>query len=261
MSIAAINTATSIVTNIVWDDMNKDVEAVTKNTVINSLTSDVAGIPFRNKRVLFQLQQADPDLKLVAQLKVTGDLPSKENANKIINKILRECCLNKDGLVIAKTFDHRTMREMEKIVIPQTYLHSVLSLLHSKLLHPSVNQLNTVFDKYSAKIIKLIKENCDICVGLTTLPKEFQLLEANNSPSHPGSHFNIDILRRSSQKIMVCTGMFSGFTTASFISSESKESIEPSFILLKTPIIHSPSVQIRTDKAPAFKSIAANPSQ
>ena len=45
MSIAAIHTATSTVTNIVWDDMNKDVEAVTKNTVINSLTSDVAGIP------------------------------------------------------------------------------------------------------------------------------------------------------------------------------------------------------------------------
>ena len=69
---------------------------------------------------------------------------------------------------------------------------------------------------------------------------------------------NVDIICRASQKVLVCTDMFSASTTAVIVPAETREALEHGLVQVITPIRHSPSILVRADKAPAFKSLAKN---
>ena len=58
---------------------------------------------------------------------------------------------------------------------------------------------------------------------------------------------NVDILYRSSQKIIVCTDMFLMFTTASFVPGETREHLEQALIKIITTIRNSSHILVRTD--------------
>ena len=99
-----------------------------------------------------------------------------------------------------------------------------------------------------------------MCISIASLPKAIHQFSPNSMPSHPGSHMNVDVIRRSNQKIIVCADMFSSFTTAAIINGETRENLEHALISIVTPIRNAPKILIRTDNAPAFKSLVVNPS-
>ena len=72
---------------------------------------------------------------------------------------------------------------------------------------------------------------------------------------------NVDIICRAAQKIAVCTDIFSLFTTASFITEETRDSLEQALIRLITPIRNAPTVLVRVDNAPAFKRLTKTSSR
>ena len=165
---------------------------------------------------------------------------SKRTKNRILNRLMKECQVSKQGILVASMFDHNTMRHIEKIVVPQTYIYSILTILHNKLMHPSPHQLVKTFEKYffapnSQKIAAELKEKCDTCITTSRIP-QINYFQPNNVPEHLSSHLKIDIIYRASQKIAVCTDMFSLFTTASFITNESREILEQAVIRLIMPI-------------------------
>ena len=89
-------------------------------------------------------------------------------------------------------------------------------LHHTKLLNPSNHQLSAVFEKNFfapnlSKAVQEVKDKCDTCISFARLPKQLDKMRPNEVPNHPGSHMNLDIIRRSNQKIIVCTDMFSTF--------------------------------------------------
>ena len=261
MSISSINNTTASISSIIWADTNPGVRSVMQQPILNSLLGDVGLVPFGNKKIWKSLQAADPDCKNAVELQVSGNLPTRKVKNRVINKLLSECAVNKQGLLIKREYDPRTLREVEKIVVPQTYLHSVLTILHTKLMHPSSHQLGMVFNKYFfapnlLKVITEVKEKCDTCVSLVKLPDKISHMEPSKMPGHPGSHMNVDILKRAKQNILVCTDMFSGFTTATFIPNETREVLQNALIQVITPIRNSPKIIVRTDNAPAFASLA-----
>ena len=96
-------------------------------------------------------------------------------------------------------------------------------------------------------------------MSLARFPKELEVYDPQLVPLHPGSHMNIDILNRASQRIMVNCDLFSGLTTACMVDSEKREDVIKGILTLVTPIRHCATVQIRTDRAPALKSIATTP--
>ena len=209
MNINVINSCTSSLTNLIWADSNRGIEAVTAGSVSDFLQADTGTIPFGNKRVWKDLQHEDLDCRAAIDMKKSGNIPSKKSKNRILNNLMKECTVNKQGLLVHTVFDDKVMRELEKIVVPQVYLHSVLTILHNKLMHPSSYQLLKVFGKYFfapnvSKMIQTLKENCDICIATSKLPKQLDEFKPNQIPQHPGSHMNVDIMCRSSQKIMVC---------------------------------------------------------
>ena len=66
---------------------------------------------------------------------------------------------------------------------------------------------------------------------------------------------NVDIIKRSSQNIMVNVDLFSKFVTTCFIESEQAKDLENGIIALSSPIRHSKEVLIRVDKAKGFVSL------
>ena len=160
-------------------------------------------------------------------------------------------------------FDTRTMRHVDRIVVPQSFLPSILALLHIRLLHPTNYQLHAIFEKYFfsfgvLEACKKLREDCDICIGLEKVPKEMEEFSPRTEPSHPGSHMNVDVLKRSGQKVLVNTDLFSGYTTACFTDSETRADLEEAILQVITPIRHSAAVLARVDKASAFQSMAKN---
>ena len=68
-----------------------------------------------------------------------------------------------------------------------------------------------------------------------------------NPPEHPGISFNIDVMKRAKQIILVCTDTFSKYTTATIIPSESAEDQAIGIISLVTPVRRSNKIDVKVD--------------
>ena len=240
--------------------------AVMSGELNDMLVNKVGAIPFGNKKAWLEIQKSDPDCRVVHSIKISGNLPSRKNSNKNLNRIYRECSVSEDGLLVVNRFDNRTMRHSDRIVVPQSFLMSILSLIHIRISHPKTHQLQAVFEKYFFSIgvleaCKELRQSCDICIGLDKLPREMEEYDPKLAPSHPGTHMNADVIRRAGQKILINTDLFSGYTTASFTDSENSEDLAEAIIKVVTPIRHSASIIVRVDKAGAFVSLSKSGSE
>ena len=152
------------------------------------------------------------------------------------------------------------MREVDKVVIPPSYLDSILTVLHIRLNHPKLSQLRTVFERYfySPRLeaaLSTLYESCHLCLTFAKLPK-IESFQPTFFPDHPGCAMNVDILKRAGQLILICVDMFSSYVTGCFSSSEKAEDLEESIIQAVTPIRRSNPVLVRVDKAPGFVKLS-----
>ena len=77
ININVVNSCTSSLTNLIWADSNRGIEAVTAGSVIDSLQANTGTIPFGNKRVWKDLQHEDLDCRAAIDKKKSGNIPSK----------------------------------------------------------------------------------------------------------------------------------------------------------------------------------------
>ena len=213
-------------------------------------------IPLGSRNTWIQTQKSDPDCQTVFKLKTLGEEPRRKNTNPYINKIYKDAVIHR-GLLVVKSFDHRKMREVHRVVIPPSFLDSILSVLHLKLNHPKQTQLKTVFERYfySPRIDLSLNElysSCHLCLSLKKFPKELELYSPSLFPEHPGCTMNIDVLKRAGQLILVCVDMFSSYVTGCFADSEKSEDLASAIIQAVTPIRRSGSILIRVDQAPGL---------
>lgn len=236
--------------------------AATSTELSELLTSKSGPIPLGSRRTWIDIQKSDPDCNAVFKQKSSGDLPRKKKTNSDINKIFKASIIHQ-GLLVVRAFDDKKMREVDKVVIPPTYLDSVLTVLHIKLNHPTQFQLKQVFERhfFSPKLenaLNALYQGCHICISLQKFPKELETFSPSLFPDHPGTHMNIDVMRRAGQYILVNIDLFSGFVTSCLINSETAEDLSKGIMSAVTPIRHAEVVIVRVDKAPALVSLAKN---
>ena len=164
---------------------------------------------------------------------------------------------------MSTTFDNKLMKEVEKPFVPATFLNSVLTIMHVRLSHPLPPQLQAVFEMYFVAFnvkreCEEIFRDCSFCISFLNFPNFLDTYEPLLRPEHPGSHMNIDIVRRASQNILVNCDLFSGYTTVMLLTSEKTEDMVEGILALTTPIRHSNKIVVRVDCAPALKSLAKN---
>ena len=69
-------------------------------------------------------------------MKLLGEGPRKRNTNPSINRIFKEAIVHQ-GLLVVRQVDDKMMREVDRVVVPPTYVDSVLTVTHIKLNHPT----------------------------------------------------------------------------------------------------------------------------
>ena len=221
-------------------------------------------IPLGSRQAWLNLQGSDPDCQRFLDCKREGKLPGRKEKNiTTLNKLLKKCEVDK-GLIVSKVFDSIIMREMSRVYVPTTFLGSILTVMHVRLAHPLPTQLQQLFERYFISFnvratCDALSEDCSLCVALRKFPKELDDYKPSPSPEHPGSHMNVDVLKRASQLIVVNCDRFSNFATATLAQSETREDMVKAILQVVTPIRHCHRIQVRTDRAPALLSLASRP--
>ena len=238
--------------------------AATSAELSESLTCRSGPIPLGSRQTWINIQKSDSDCNAVFRQKSSGDLPRKKKTNSNINKIFKESIIHQ-GLLVVRVFDDKKMKEVDKVIVPPTYLDSVLTVLHIKLNHPTSYQLKQVFERhfFSPKLesaLTMLYEGCHICISLQKFPKELETYSPALFPDHPGTHMNIDVMRRAGQYVMVNIDLFSGFVTSCLIDSETADDLSRGIVAIVTPIRHAEVVLVRVDKASGLVSLAHRPS-
>ena len=248
-------------------DTDPVVIASTTSELINLLESGGAGpIPFGSRQAWINIQEECNICRRFLNLKKTGQLPGRKDRDRpILNKMIKLCTIER-GLIVSKKFDESIMKETDRTFVPHLFLPSILTVMHIKLTHPLASQLFKIFQKYFVafnvqRVCEDLTTDCSLCISLARYPKELEHYNPQLVPSHPGSHMNVDVMQRASQKLLVNCDLFSGLTTACILDTEQREDMVKGILSLATPIRHCATVQIRVDRAPALKSLANNPDQ
>ena len=155
------------------------------------------------------------------------------------------------------------MREIDRFIVPPSFLDSILHVLHIKLNHPKQTQLKTVFKRYffSPRIDLALKElydSCHLCLSIRKFPKELEFYSPSLFPEHPGCAMNADILKRAGQLILVNIDLFSNYVTACFSDSEKSDDLAAAIIQTVTPIRRSNPILVRVDKAPGLVKLTTS---
>ena len=221
-------------------------------------------IPLGSRQTWINLQADCPDCVRFLTCKKEGQIVGNKDKDKtVLNKLFKSCEVDK-GLIVSKNFDHITMREISRVYVPAMVLEAILTIMHVRLRHPLPTQLQRTFERYFIAFrvkgtCDMIAADCSLCTALKRFPRELDTFSPSPGPLHPGSHMNADVMRRASQLILVNCDRFSNFVTACITPSEKREDMVQSLLSVITPVRHSSSVQVRTDRAKALSSLADRP--
>ena len=235
--------------------------AATSQELEDKLLKTSGPIPLGSRQSWMEIQKSDIDCQAVYNMKIFGEAPRKKHTNSHRNRIFKESIADK-GLLVVRSFDDRKMREFDRIVVPPTFLDSILTVLHIKLNHPKQSQLKQVFNRYffspkTDAALKTLYEACHLCISFSKFPKQLECYNPKQFPEHPGAVMNVDVLKRAGQFILVNTDLFSSYTTTCLTASEKAVDLAKAIIQATTPVRRASTLLIRADKAPGFISLAS----
>ena len=221
-------------------------------------------IPLGSRQTWISLQADCPDCVQFLQCKRLGEVPGRKDRNKaVINRLLKQCEVV-NGLIVSKSFDSTLMKETDRIYVPSAFLEAILTVMHVRLEHPAPTQLQRIFEKYFLgfnvhNLCETISNSCSLCVANKRFPKELDTYSPSEGPLHPGSHMNLDLMRRAGQYVVVNCDRFSNFATATLVDNETRDMLVAAILSVVTPIRHAAQVEVRTDRATALQSLANRP--
>ena len=229
----------------------------------NDIRLDDNNIPLGSTGSWKKLQMEDYACSEAYKRLKSGQQPNKRGQNSNDIRRYYSVCQAKNLLVVEDTIPNTTQIK-QRIVVPKHLVPTVITHLHAEdNKHLSSYQLEKTFNRYffGIHIKDVIKEtlhSCLFCQSNKELPKKKEF-ESISNPEYPGCIFNADIIRRHQQKILVCTDLFSSYTTACLVENEKAESLSKGLITLISPIRNQGQVLIRTDSATGFKALENSP--
>ena len=236
--------------------------SVVRKTTIADVLSGHANVPCTTRSSWQALQRDCPDLRRVHAYLSQGTRPTHKTSK--ITKIkcyLRKLTIGKDGLlVVYQTAPFLPSHEF--IVDPQCVLPGILTSLHLYFNHPSISQLQKIFNRpfFALNVdaaISAVFSSCTHCQSLLTLPKELHLQSTCAPAACPSIDFACEIMRRYKQFVFVLWDTFSSFTSAILIPNERSVSLRTALLSTVSAQRASPQtpVLVRVDNAPGFQSL------
>jgi hypothetical protein len=254
---------TSTATDLLSQDCVPSVTAAASQDLLSFLSSPSSALPLGSYDTWRAIQEGDPDSAVVLHCKKSGDTPRKKATNPAINRFFAAAQV-KNGVLVVPTLDNKMMRTIDRVVVPSSYIPTLLTIIHLKCNHPSRYQMEQIFQRYFfappglESRLTTLYEQCYTCQSMTRL-RPTSSMAPPSSPDHPGTHMQADVMKRCGQLILVNMDLFSNYTTAAFIPSERKEDLLHGLIQVTTPIRRGELLLIRTDRAPALEALAKSP--
>ena len=243
----------------------------TCNSAVGEITvSDVLSgkskVPFATKSSWLKVQQGCPQLTEVRRYITTGaNVPKKKikfpDVKRYINCGVTALTGNLEGLLVTK---HATpfRPDSTRVVIPREVSDGLLTALHISLDHPSTNQLKLVFSREffaldMDAIAKKVTERCFTCASLKHIPSAFHQQSTSTPGDVIGCKFSADVVRRSSQFILIAREDITSYTNGTIITDEKADTLRDGLLLLMSRFRSqvSPNAVIRTDPATALRSL------
>jgi hypothetical protein len=144
MASSTINPSAS---GLFMQDIDNAVIAASSQDLLAHLSSPTSALPLGSPDTWRAIQEGDPDAAIVLHCKKTGDSPRKKNTNPTINRFFAASQV-KNGILVVPHFDPKLMRHVDKIVVPPTYMPTLLTVIHLKCNHPSKYQMEQIFQRY-----------------------------------------------------------------------------------------------------------------
>ena len=220
--------------------------------------------PIGTKNTWTELQNKDFACSEAYRRLTSGQQPNKKGPLSNDIRKYYNTCQAKDLLVVVDNIPNTTQYR-HRVVVPKDFVPAIASQLHHREAnHPSQYQLEKLFNKYyfgihSKQVIAEITDNCILCKSNKYIAPFKTNYQAISKPEHPGCLFNIDIMKRNNQKVMVCRDLFSTFTSTAIVRSEQAECLLKGILECVTPIRTSGAVTIRTDSATGFAALQNHP--
>ena len=251
--------------DLLQQDCIPSITAAASQELLSFLSSPTSALPLGSLETWRAIQEGDPDTSIVLHCKKSGDTPRKKATNPTINRFFAAAQI-KNGVLVVPTLDNKMMRTVDRVVVPASYIPTLLTIIHLKCNHPSRYQMEQIFQRYFfappglENRLSTLYDQCYTCQSMTKF-RPPSTTAPPSSPDHPGTHMQADVMKRCNQLILVNTDLFSNYTTASFIPSEQKQDLLHGLIQVTTPIRRGETLMIRTDRAPALEALARSPPQ
>lgn len=236
-------------------------ECVVRSLSIQDVLNGNAVMPFTNRTAWISLQRECSDLRRVHSHLVQGTRPSKK-LTKVPNvkRYLQSVTISHDGLLVVKE-NLPFQRQTERIVVPSSVIHGLLTALHIRLSHPTAYQLKQLSSRYfyainMDKVSTQVVSACDLCTALQYVPTGLVEQSSEPSPCHVGSTYAIDVMKRFKQLILVMRETVTSFTESMFVNSECKEDLRSAIIIMCSSMKScGVVVEVRIDPAPGLSPL------
>ena len=246
--------------------IHSSMESVVRSCTVKEVLDSTVPVPYNTRSGWFKLQLSDEALRRACAHLKQGTKPSRKSTGiKDVKRYLQIAKVVNDGLLVVPEYIPSVGR-VERIVVPEMYLHGLLECLHLKLNHPSKTQLKKVFMRafYALNLdsaLEVTARSCHTCISLADMPNRFLEQTTTTSPTAVGSNFAADVVRRSGQYILVIREYISSYTSAKLIWNEKASSIRTALLILTSDLIPSTgmNVTVKVDPASACRSLSGDP--
>ena len=247
------------VCSFIEEKMSSVVAAVSVSEILDGQFK----LPFTNKAAWVEIQSECSDLRNVLKYLKNGTTPGKKGKNlrTVKQYINSKVVISPEGTLVVRQIEP-FMPTTDRIVVPQTVIHGILTVLHIITNHPSSYQLVKVFNRFFFAV-KLevaaaqVTKSCHQCCSLKDIPKSLQKQSTEPAPEYISQRCAADVIKRSSQLVLVLRESVSSYTQSTMISRETAEELAAGLLKLANLIRPSDmtAMTIRVDPHPSHRSL------
>ena len=240
-------------------------ESVVYRITIQDVIQGIVKMPFSDRPAWLETQQECPDMRRCCAHLQQGTRPSKKAANvHDVRRYLGTLKIAHDGLLVIH--DAVGFSTVERIAVPTSVLHGLITALHITFNHPTQYQMErafcrTFFALDLKKAIADVTDTCHHCNALKYVPPPLCTQSSEPSPDSVGVSFAADVLKRSGQLILVFRETVSSYTLSTFIDSEKHEDLRGGLLVLSSQVrsLNDSGISIRVDSAPGLIALKTDP--
>ena len=237
-------------------------EAVVSSISVSDVLEGKVHLPFTNKQSWSEIQENCQDLRNVYKFLRHGTTPGKKGTNyRRVKQYIRAGAVISDGVLVIRQVEP-FQPQTERIIVPNTVLHGILTVLHLKLEHPTKYQLMQVFNRYFYTL-KLdataaqTSKSCHQCVSLEDVPISLKKQSTEEVPDYITQKCAADVIKRNKQLILVLRETVSSYTQSTLLDNETVGCVSTGLLILANLLRPSSltPMTIRVDPHSSHKSL------